>query len=110
VLPPREEGDRHVQIMLSGFGGTVAHNPDRIAHGRQDGAAPRRQFHAHSSQRRRGARAGDDQASHDAAGLALAMFNGLLFLVMLGPGLAIDSERMERVQARLLRVLAQGPA
>jgi hypothetical protein len=53
---------------------------------------------------------GDDQASHDAAGLALAMFNGLLFLVMLGPRLAIDSERMERVQARLLRVLARGPA
>jgi hypothetical protein len=96
--------------MLSGFGGTVAPNPDRIAHRRQDCAAPRRRFHAHSSHVAAVLGLGDDQASRDAAGLALAMFNGLLFLVMLGPGLAIDSERMERVQARLLRVLAQGSA
>ena len=52
---------------------------------------------------------GDDQAGHDAAGLALAMFNGLLFQVLLDPALAIDGERMERAQARLLRVLPTGP-
>jgi AcrR family transcriptional regulator len=53
---------------------------------------------------------GDDQAGHDAAGLALAMFNGLLFQVLLDPALAIDGERMERAQARLLRILPERPA
>jgi hypothetical protein len=48
---------------------------------------------------------GDDQAGRDAAGLVLAQFNGLLFQVLLDPGLAIEGERMQRAQARLLRVL-----
>jgi hypothetical protein len=50
---------------------------------------------------------GDDQAGQDAAGLVLAQFNGLLFQVLLDPGLAIEGERMQRAQARLLRVLPQ---
>lgn len=48
---------------------------------------------------------GDDQAGRDAAGLVLALFNGLLFQVLLDPVLAIDGDRMEQAQTRLLRVL-----
>jgi AcrR family transcriptional regulator len=48
---------------------------------------------------------GTDQAGEDAAGLVLALFYGLLFQVLLDPALAIDGDRMERAQARLLRVL-----
>lgn len=48
---------------------------------------------------------GDDQPGRDAAGLALAMFDGLLFQVLLDPTLAIDGARMRRAQRRLLRVL-----
>jgi AcrR family transcriptional regulator len=48
---------------------------------------------------------GPDQAGEDAAGLVLALFNGLRFLVLLDPVLAIDGDRMERAQTRLLRVL-----
>jgi AcrR family transcriptional regulator len=48
---------------------------------------------------------GDDQAGHDAAGLAHSLFTGLLFQVLLDPALAIDGDRMERAQARLRRVL-----
>jgi AcrR family transcriptional regulator len=52
---------------------------------------------------------GSDQAGEDAAGLVLALFNGLLFQVLLDPALAIDGDRLERAQARLLRVLPDGP-
>ena len=48
---------------------------------------------------------GDDRAGKDAAGLVLALFNGLLFQVLIDPGLAIEGNRLERAQARLLRVL-----
>jgi AcrR family transcriptional regulator len=48
---------------------------------------------------------GSDQAGRDAAGLVLALFDGLLFQVLLDPALAIDGDRMRRAQARLLRVL-----
>jgi AcrR family transcriptional regulator len=48
---------------------------------------------------------GSDQAGEDAAGLVLAQFNGLLFQALLDPGLAIEGERMQRAQVRLLRVL-----
>jgi AcrR family transcriptional regulator len=48
---------------------------------------------------------GNDQAGQDAAGLVLAQFNGLLFQVLLDPGLAIEGDRMQRAQTRLLRVL-----
>jgi AcrR family transcriptional regulator len=48
---------------------------------------------------------GADQAGQDAAGLVLAMFDGLLFQVLLDPALAIDGHRMQRAQTRLLRVL-----
>jgi AcrR family transcriptional regulator len=47
---------------------------------------------------------GADEAGDDAAGLVLALFNGLLFQVLLDPDLAIDGERLERAQARLRTV------
>jgi AcrR family transcriptional regulator len=52
---------------------------------------------------------GDDQQGQDAAGLVLAMFYGLLFQVLLDPTLAIDGDRMQHAQARLLRVLPDRP-
>jgi AcrR family transcriptional regulator len=48
---------------------------------------------------------GDDEAGADAAGLVLAMFNGLLFQALLDPALAIEGARMERAQGRLRGVL-----
>jgi AcrR family transcriptional regulator len=48
---------------------------------------------------------GEDQAGEDAAGLALAMFHGLLYQVLLDPELAIDGERMRDASARLVRCL-----
>lgn len=50
---------------------------------------------------------GADQAGRDAAGLVIALFNGLLFQVLLDPSLAIDGDRMERAQARLRRILPE---
>jgi AcrR family transcriptional regulator len=50
---------------------------------------------------------GGDQAGEDAGGLVLALFNGLLFQVLLDPALAIDGDRMQHAQARLLRVLPE---
>jgi AcrR family transcriptional regulator len=44
---------------------------------------------------------GEDDAGEDAAGLALAMFHGLLYQVLLDPALAIDGERMQGALARL---------
>lgn len=51
---------------------------------------------------------GADQAGTDAGGLALAMFNGLLFQALIDPGLAIDGSRMVRAQARLRGVVPDG--
>lgn len=48
---------------------------------------------------------GDDQAGDDAAGLVVAMFDGLLFQVLLDPDLAIEGDRMLRAQTRLRGVL-----
>lgn len=50
---------------------------------------------------------GADQDGEDAAGLVLAMFDGLIFQALLDPALAIDGERMERAQARLRRALPE---
>jgi AcrR family transcriptional regulator len=47
---------------------------------------------------------GDDQAGHDAAGLVLALFDGVLIQVLLDPALAIDGTRMDRAQQRMLRL------
>jgi AcrR family transcriptional regulator len=48
---------------------------------------------------------GTDAAAEDAAGLAVAMFNGLLFQSLVDPGLAIEGDRMVRAQARLRGVM-----
>lgn len=48
---------------------------------------------------------GEDQAGEDAAGLLHSLFTGLLFQALLDPALAIDGDRRERAEARLLRVL-----
>jgi AcrR family transcriptional regulator len=52
---------------------------------------------------------GDDQTGHDAAGLVLALFYGLLLQVLLDPALAIDGDRMSAAQSQLRRVLPYGP-
>ena len=49
---------------------------------------------------------GADEAGHDAAGLVLALFNGLLFQALLDPALAIEGDRMLKAQTRLTRVLS----
>jgi AcrR family transcriptional regulator len=48
---------------------------------------------------------GTDAAGRDAAGLALALFNGLLFQSLVDPGLAIEGRRMTRAQVRLRSVM-----
>jgi AcrR family transcriptional regulator len=48
---------------------------------------------------------GADAAGHDAAGLVLALFNGLLFHALLDPTLAVEGDRMIKAQARLRRIL-----
>jgi AcrR family transcriptional regulator len=48
---------------------------------------------------------GADQPGQDAAGLVLALFNGLLFQSLLDPTLAIEGTRMGDAQTRLRRVL-----
>ena len=48
---------------------------------------------------------GADAAGRDAGGLALALFDGLLFQSLIDPGLAIEGERMVRAQARLRTVM-----
>jgi AcrR family transcriptional regulator len=52
---------------------------------------------------------GSDAAGHDAAGLALALFDGLLFQSLVDPGLAIEGHRMTDAQARLRGVLPPRP-
>lgn len=48
---------------------------------------------------------GGDAAGRDAGGLALALFDGLLFQTLIDPGLAIEGDRMVRAQARLRGVM-----
>ncbi|MGV0815629.1 TetR/AcrR family transcriptional regulator [Mycolicibacterium boenickei] len=48
---------------------------------------------------------GDDQAGHDAAGLALAQFYGLLLQLSLDPTLAVDGPRLDDANRRMLRLL-----
>jgi len=50
---------------------------------------------------------GDDEAGLDAAGLVHSLFTGLLFQVLLDPGLSIEGERLQRAKPRLRRVLAE---
>jgi AcrR family transcriptional regulator len=52
---------------------------------------------------------GSDQAGHDAAGLVLALFHGLLIQVLLDPALGIDGDRMQEAQARLRAILPGKP-
>jgi AcrR family transcriptional regulator len=52
---------------------------------------------------------GSDQAGEDAAGLALALFDGLLLQTLLDPALAIEGERMQAAQARFRRALPERP-
>jgi AcrR family transcriptional regulator len=49
---------------------------------------------------------GRDRAGRDAAGLMVALFDGLLFQVLLDPSLAIEGSRMIRAWKRLLGILA----
>lgn len=49
---------------------------------------------------------GADDTGVDAAGLALAMFHGLLLQVLLDPALGIDGDRLGHAQTRLLRTIA----
>ena len=51
---------------------------------------------------------GEDEAGLDAAGLVLALFDGLLFQTLIDPVLAIEGERMTRAQARLRGLLPAG--
>jgi AcrR family transcriptional regulator len=48
---------------------------------------------------------GSDAAAEDAAGLVLAMFNGLLLQALLDPALEIEGDRMSAAQRRLRGVL-----
>jgi len=48
---------------------------------------------------------GDDQAGDDAAGLTVALFNGLLFQSLVDPELAIEGDRMRQAQARFRGLL-----
>jgi AcrR family transcriptional regulator len=50
---------------------------------------------------------GEDQAGEDAAGLALALFNGLLFQALLDPDLAIEGKRLRLAQARMRGLLPE---
>ncbi len=50
---------------------------------------------------------GSDQTGEDAAGLTLALFNGLLFQTLLDPDLAFEGDRMRLAQARLRDVLPE---
>lgn len=48
---------------------------------------------------------GSDDSGRDAAGLTLALFNGLLYHTLLDPALAIEGDRMRQGLARLRRML-----
>jgi len=48
---------------------------------------------------------GDDRPGRDAAGLVLALFDGLLLQALLDPALAIDGDRMQHAQSRLRGLL-----
>jgi AcrR family transcriptional regulator len=50
---------------------------------------------------------GSDQTATDTAGLIIAMFDGLLFQLLLDPTLAIEGTRMEHAHQRLRRVLPE---
>jgi AcrR family transcriptional regulator len=48
---------------------------------------------------------GRDRVGEEAGGLVLALFHGLLFQSLLDPGLAVEGERLQQAQARMLRAL-----
>jgi hypothetical protein len=52
---------------------------------------------------------GEDQTGEEAGGLVLALFHGLLFQSLLDPGLAVEGQRLQRAQARMLRALPSDP-
>jgi AcrR family transcriptional regulator len=52
---------------------------------------------------------GDDEAAHDAAGLMLAQFHGMLQQSLVDSELSIDGKRMERAHARLGQLLLAPP-
>ena len=51
---------------------------------------------------------GTDAAGIDAAGLALALFNGQLLQTLVDPGLAIEGDRFRAAEARLHEVAMAG--
>jgi len=51
---------------------------------------------------------GSDRAGLDAAGLTLALFNGLLFQSLVDPGLAVEGERFRAAQVRLHKTAPTG--
>jgi AcrR family transcriptional regulator len=51
---------------------------------------------------------GDDRAAEDAAGLALALFHGLMFQALLDPALTIEGRRMVSAQIRFAELLPDG--
>lgn len=53
---------------------------------------------------------GQDQTGEDAGGLVVALFNGLLFQALLDPSLAIEGDRLEQAEIRLLRALPDRPS
>ena len=51
---------------------------------------------------------GTDAAGLDAAGLALALFDGLLFQTLVDPSLAIEGDRFRAAEAGLHEVATAG--
>ena len=51
---------------------------------------------------------GEDRAAEDAAGLALALFHGLMFQALLDPDLTIEGRRMVSAQIRFAELLPDG--
>lgn len=111
ALEPAERYRRAAEVVEAGrerHTGLAANFIGALARAQHD--ARIRELHADGFRRARPEVAallglGDDEAGHDAAGLMLAQFYGLLFQVLLDPELAIDGERLQRAEARRLRVL-----
>ncbi|MFI6318427.1 TetR/AcrR family transcriptional regulator [Nonomuraea sp. NPDC050556] len=53
---------------------------------------------------------GEDETGTDAGALVVALFNGLLFQALMDPALAVEGERLERAQLRLLTALPATPS
>jgi AcrR family transcriptional regulator len=111
ALEPAERYRRAAGVVEAGrerHAGLAANFVAALARAQHD--ARIRELHAEGFRRARPEVAallglGDDEAGRDAAGLVLAQFYGLLFQVLLDPALAIDGERLQRAEARRLRML-----